>query len=162
MTMPTLIVRTARLLARLAMLGGWLAAGAALAAPPEMLPVPAVTIYPGDTIAADMLNDGTFPAGTAESYPVIASRNELVGKVARRTLLAGKLIARNTIGEPDLVQKGKIVPILYQQGPLTITTAVLALQSGALNDLIQVRNIDSGKVIVATVVADGSVRVDGQ
>ena len=141
---------------------GCLAAGAAFAAPPDTLPVPAVTIYPGDTIAADMLNDGTFPAGTAESYPVIASRDELVGKVARRTLLAGKLIARNTVGEPDLVQKGKIVPILYERGPLTITTSVLALQSGALNALIQVRNIDSGKVVVATVAADGSVRVDAR
>lgn len=140
----------------------WLAGGAAFAAPPEQLPVAAVTIYPGDTIAPDMLNSGTFPAGTTERYPIIASRDELVGKVARRTLLAGKLIARNTVSEPDLVQKGAIVAILYELGPLTITASVLALQSGALNDLIQVRNIDSGKVVVATVAADGSVRVDAR
>jgi flagellar basal body P-ring formation protein FlgA len=141
---------------------GCLAASAAFAAPPETLPVPAVTIYPGDTIAADMLGSATFPPGTAANFPIIASRNELVGKVARRTLLAGRLIARNTVGEPDLVQKGKIVPILYERGPLMITASVLALQSGALNDMIQVRNIDSGKVVVATVAADGSVRVDAR
>jgi flagella basal body P-ring formation protein FlgA len=109
-----------------------------------------------------MLSTGIFPVGTAATYPVIASSDELVGKVARRTLLAGRLIARNTVGEPDLVQKGKIIPILYEEGPLTITASVLALQSGALNDLIQVRNIDSGKVVVATVTADGSVRVDAR
>jgi flagellar basal body P-ring formation protein FlgA len=139
-----------------------LATSAAIAAPPEQLPVPAVTIYPGDTIAADMLSSGTFPPGTAANFPIIATRSELVGKVARRTLLAGRLIARNTVGEADLVQKGKIVPILYERGPLTITASVLALQSGALNDMIQVRNIDSGKVVVATVAADGSVRVDAR
>jgi flagellar basal body P-ring formation protein FlgA len=139
-----------------------LAASAAIAAPPEQLPVPAVTIYPGDTIAADMLSSGTFPPGTAANFPIITAPSELVGKVARRTLLAGRPIARNTVGEPDLVQKGKIVPIFYERGPLTITASVLALQSGALNDMIQVRNIDSGKVVVATVAADGSVRVDAR
>jgi len=154
--------RMTRPLVGLLILIGCLAGGAASAAPPDTLPVPVVTIYPGDTIAADMLTSGTFPAGTAASYPVIASRAELIGKVARRTLLAGKLIARNTVGEPDLVRKGKIVPIRYQQGPLTITASVLALQSGALDDMIQVRNIDSGKVVVATVAADGSVRVDAR
>ena len=60
---------------------------------------------------------------------------------------------------PDLVEKGSIVSAIYEDGVLTITTSVLALQSGALNDAIQVRNIDSGKVIVAAVQADGSVRV---
>ena len=155
-----IVPRFGRVLAGLAVLAVCLTGGAALAAPPDKLPVPAVTIYPGDTIAADMLTTGTFPAGTAEHYPVIAARSGLIGKVARRTLLPGRLIARNTVGEPDLVQKGKIIPIRYHQGPLTITASVLALQSGALNDMIQVRNIDSGKVVVATVAADGSVRVN--
>ncbi len=162
MTIRRFLSRAAVSLAGLVGLVGCLAAGVAAAAPPETLPVPAVTIYPGDTIAADMLGTGTFPAGTVDNFPVIASRNELVGKVARRTLLPGRLIVRNTVGEPDLVQKGKIVAIRFTQGPLTITASVLALQSGALNDMIQVRNIDSGKVVVATVAADGSVRVDAR
>ncbi len=149
-------------LAALAIVAGSLIASAAIAAPPEHLPVPSVTIYPGDTIAPDMLTSGTFPAGTAANYPVIAAPSELIGKVARRTLLAGRLIARNTVGQRDLVEKGKIIPIHYEQGPLTITASVLALQSGALNDMIQVRNIDSGKVVVATVSADGSVRIDAR
>ncbi len=162
MILTRILTRAARTLAGAIVLAGCLVGGAAVAASPEHLPVPAVTIYPGDTISADMLTSGTFPAGTAANYPVIASRQGLVGKVARRTLLAGRLIARNTVGEPDLVQKGKIIPIHYEEGPLIITASVLALQSGALDDMIQVRNIDSGKVVVATVAADGSVRVDAR
>ncbi len=162
MSFTRILSRKAGKLAGLAVLAGCLFGGVAIAASPEQLPVPAVTIYPGDIIAADMLNNGTFPAGTAETYPIISAPSELIGKVARRTLLPGRLIARNTVGEPDLVEKGKIIPIRYEQGPLTITTSVLALQSGALNDMIQVRNIDSGKVIVATVAADGSVRLDAR
>ena len=160
MTLHCILHRTAVGLATLAVLVAWLFGGAAVAVAAEKMPVPAVTIYPGDTIAADMLTEGAFPVGTGANFPVIASRDELVGKVARRTLLPGRPIARNTVGEPDLVEKGRIVPILYEQGQLTITASVLALQSGALNDMIQVRNVDSGKVVVATVTADGSVRVD--
>ncbi len=141
-----------------AVLGG-LPVPAVQAGPIELLPVAAVTIYPGDTIGENMLTDGRFPAGTSAGLPVVAARTELVGKVARRTLLPGRLIARNVVGEPELVARGKIVSAVYEQGGLTITTSVLALQSGALDEAIQVRNIDSGKVIVATVRADGSVRV---
>jgi len=132
------------------------------AASSETLPVPAVTIYPGDIIAENMLEDGRFPPGTAAGYPVAVTHAELVGKIARRTLLPGKLIARNTIAEPDLVRKGKIVSAIYEAGALTITATVLALQSGALNDMIQVRNVDSGKVIVGTVAEDGTVRIVGR
>jgi flagella basal body P-ring formation protein FlgA len=134
-------------------------AAANLARAAEKIPVPATTIYPGDTIAADMLTDGAFADGTSANFPIFTARDDLIGKVARRTLLPGKLIARNTVSEPELVQKGKIISAMYQQGPLTITTSVLALQSGGLDDAIQVRNIDSGKVIVGTVTTDGGVRI---
>ncbi len=132
------------------------------AASVEHLPVAAVTIYPGDTISADMLTDGRFPAGTSASYPVVASPDALVGKVARRTLLPGRPIARNTVSEPELVQKGKIISAVYQRDALVITASVLALQSGALDDVIQVRNVDSGKVIIGTVRADGTVGIDAK
>ncbi len=133
-----------------------LLAPAALA---EKLPVTTVTIYPGDPISSGMVTEAAFPDGTAQRLPVIVAAQQLVGKVARRTILPGRLIAVNAVAVPDLVQKGSIVSAIYQDGVLTITTSVLALQSGALHDAIQVRNIDSGKVIVASVQADGSVRV---
>lgn len=149
-----------RFFARLAALGLLAAAMPSVAA--EKLPIPRVTIYPGDVIVAAMLTDGSFADGTAANFPVITSGDELVGKVARRTLLPGHLVARNAIGEPDVVQRGTIVPAVYSDGPLTITASVLALESGVLNAPIQVRNVDSGKVIVGAVQADGSVRVGPQ
>jgi len=128
----------------------------------EFLPVAAITIYPGDVIAETMLTDGKFPSGTSANQPVILSHAELVGKVARRTLLPGRLIARNTVAMPELISRGTIIPAIYEDGELLITASVMALQSGALDTMIQVRNIDSGKVIVGLVQADGSVRVGGK
>ena len=128
----------------------------------EQLPTAIVTIYPGQTISEAMLADRPFPAGTAAHYPIFADHMGLVGKVARRTLLAGKLIAMNAVGEADVVVRGTIVQATYRNDSLVITAPVLALQAGALNAAIQVRNVDSGKVIVGVVQADGSVLVGGQ
>ena len=129
----------------------------------ERLPVPSVTIYPGDTISQTMLTLGDFAPGTAENLAVIGSSEDLVGKVARRTLLPGKLISRTSVSEPMLIQKGSIVSAEFHAGALVITASVLALQSGALNDLIQARNVDSGKTIVGAVQADGTIRIgDGK
>jgi flagella basal body P-ring formation protein FlgA len=127
----------------------------------EKLPVPAITIYPGDLISPGMITLGDFVPGTADRLAVVGSAAELAGKVARRTLLPGRLIARTSVSEPMLVQKGAIIAAVYRQGELTITASVLALQSGGLNDVIQVRNIDSGKVIVGAVQADGTVGLGG-
>ena len=135
---------------------------ASAAADTERLPVPSVTIYPGDTISQTMLTLGDFAPGTAENLAVIGSSADLVGKIARRTLLPGKLITRTSVSEPMLVQKGAIISAEYQAGGLLITASVLALQSGALNDAVQVRNIDSGKTIVGSVQADGTIRIGGK
>jgi flagella basal body P-ring formation protein FlgA len=136
-------------------------AGAAVAGAPERLPVAAVTIYPGDAITAGLLTEAEFPAGTAQGFAVIGSREELAGKVARRTLLPGRLIARNAVAEPSLIEKGQVVSAVYRSGQLVITASVLALQSGGLADAVQVRNVDSGKVIVGSVQADGTVLIGG-
>lgn len=142
-----------------ALLAPWIAVG--WAAEAERLPVAALTIYPGETITEAMLTDKAFAAGTAETYPVIASPVEMVGKVARRTLLPGKLIARNAIGEAEIVVRGTIVRAILSNEALTMKTSVVALQAGGLGAIIQVRNIDSGKIITGVVQADGTVRVGG-
>lgn len=135
------------------------AASAAAAGAPERLPVAAVTIYPGDAIVDGLLTEAEFPAGTAQGFAVIGSREELAGKVARRTILPGRLIARNAVAEPALVEKGQVISAIYRSGELVITASVLALQSGGLADAVQVRNVDSGKVIVGSVQADGTVLI---
>jgi len=133
-----------------------LTATAALA---EKLPVAALTIYPGQPISEDMLTEQAFTDGTSAAYPVVATVDELVGKVARRTLLPGKLIARTAIGEPELVSRGTIVRAVLSTGSLQMRTSVVALQGGGLGSVIQVRNVDSGKVITGVVQQDGTVRV---
>ncbi len=147
---------TARPLLILALLG----CAAAPAASAERRPVPAVTIYPGDTIREDMLADQDFPDAAASSS-FATNRTMLVGKVARRTLLPGQAIAVNAVGEPRLVRIGALVRVVYKDDGLVIQTYASALQNGAAGDVVAVRNAESGVTISGVVEADGSVHVGG-
>ncbi len=124
------------------------------------LPVPKITIYPGDAIARDQLENKLFGPG-AERLPVIRTPDAALGKVARRTLVAGRPIPTAWLRDPDVVRQGKPVRIIYSDGPLTISAVAMPLQSGGVGDTLSLRNIDSGIIIKGIVDADGTVRITG-
>jgi len=133
----------------------------ALAAPSHAgvvrLPVPNVTLYPGDLLSEELLASRRFKTSATKRAPVALEAEQVIGKVARRTLLRGKPIALHALREPYLVKKGNPVKIVYAVGGLIITTYATSLKSGALGDLIQARNSDSGKIITGVIGRDGSL-----
>lgn len=137
-----------------------LAASAPALAVDMPLPVPAVTIYPGDVIRDNMLIERDF-AETATSSAMVDSRNALIGKVARRTLLPGKAIPVGAVEDARVVSNGSQVKVVFEEQGLTITTYAAALQNGRVGDLVKVRNLDSGLTVSGTVLSDGSIRVSG-
>jgi flagella basal body P-ring formation protein FlgA len=126
------------------------------------LPVPTVTIYPGDIIEDDKITDRLFIARTVARGSVIESRNAVVGKVARRTLLPQKPIPANAMRDAYAIGQGKPALLVFQSGGLIITSTAIALQNGSNGDFISARNADSGIVIKGTVQADGTIRVGEQ
>ena len=136
-----------------------LAASAAFAADVRILPVPRLTIYPGDTIAANLIVARNFPAALVGNAAAVEAREALVGKVAKRTLLPGYPIPLNAVAEPDVVTRGTPVQVVFQEGGLTITTYASPLQSGGVGAVIGVRNVESGLTIHGVVQPDGTVRV---
>lgn len=148
------------LLVLAAMIAGTLDRASATSSPRGgMLPVPVVTIYPGDTITPEAIGEKHFYFDPGRPLPVIDDAALAVGKVARRTLPAGKPIPHNAFGEPDLVHKGKPTQARYIVGGLYMSTAVLPLQSGPLHAVVQARNIDTGRIITGLVSSDGTLAV---
>ncbi len=131
-------------------------AEASLAA--EKLPVPVVVIYPGDVIRDQMLTERDVPEFNGRGA-VFNDRSGLIGKIAKRTLLPNQPIAANAVGEPKIVTIGSMVRVIFQEGGLTITTYASALQSGAVGDMVTVRNIESGLTVGGTIAADGSIHI---
>lgn len=122
------------------------------------LPVPRAVIYPGDTITEMMIDDRvTSSENISSSY--IRSRTELIGKVARRTLLPGQPIATSAVDQPRLVSIGAQVKIVYSETGLTIVAFGVSQQAGGAGDFVRVRNLESGLFVVGRVQRDGSIRV---
>jgi flagellar basal body P-ring formation protein FlgA len=134
-------------------------AGAA-AAESQQLPVPKVTLYPGDAIGGEVLTVKSFAVQT-DFGPVIRAPEALIGKVARRTLIAGKPIPAAYIRDREVIQKGKPVRVVFSTGGLTISSVAIPLQAGGVGDMLSLRNPDSGTIIKGVVEADGTIRVAG-
>jgi len=145
------------------LLGFALMQGNALAAGGEAknLPVPNITIYPGDKIKDDWLVERDFSANAISMRIVVDRREGLVGKIARRTLLPGVPVPVTAVSEPRLVTNGEKVKMVYTEGGLTITAYGSALQAGAAGDVVTVRNLDSGLTISGIVQTDGSILING-
>jgi flagella basal body P-ring formation protein FlgA len=113
-------------------------------------------IYPGDKITSAMLVDAQ-DAGAAEPN-VLWERADIVGKVARRTLLPGRPIPSFAVEEPRAVSTGALVQLVFEQDGLSIVTTGQALQNGYAGQMVQARNLDSGIVVTGIVQPDGSIR----
>lgn len=125
------------------------------------MPVPAVTIYPGDAIAATSLTDKTFRVTAAALQNFVSNPGQLAGKFARRTLPAGRPIPFTAVRGREIIQQGKPAVMLFQEDGVSITATVIALQSGELGEVVEARNPDSGLVVKARVTSDGILVVDG-
>ena len=125
----------------------------------EVVFIPNRVIYPGETIDGALLKEVTLRPGKVIPPAVVFRASEIEGKVAKRTLLPGRYIPANALREAWLVEQGTSVQVMFVSGPLTITATAVTLQSGAAGDFVRVRNIDSGKIVSGTVMADGSIRV---
>jgi flagella basal body P-ring formation protein FlgA len=140
-----------------------LAVGLALAAAPVaaaeiMLPVPTVTIYPGDTIKDSMLRMQAYPETFKARTAVIDAPLAIAGRVARRMLLPGEPVPVNAVDDPRLVSRGTPTQIVFEEQGLLITAVGAPLQNGGLGDVIRVRNTDTNRIVLGTVMADGRIR----
>ena len=134
-----------------------LASTAGLQAGSIQLPVPRSTIHPGHEITQQNLIDRRFPERTTQQFAVIGDRNQLVGMVARRTLLPGKPVPVNAVSIQTLVDRGQQGRLVFREQGLFIVMQVEVLQSGGLGDLVRVRNVDSGVVVTGKVQQDGTI-----
>ena len=153
--MPILL----RITPRLAGVALGVAAWVLPAAAQDMAVVSNRVIYPGQTIEASALEEIVLRKAPRSSAAFAVSVEDLEGKIARRTLLPGKLVPLNSVREAYLVERGASVQMVFAAGALTISATAVTLEPGSAGDMIKLRNLDSGKVISGVVMADGTVRV---
>ena len=87
---------------------------------------------------------------------------DVVGKRARRTILPGAEIQPGDFEEARVIQNGAPVRIVLQAGSIRLEAVGQALENGATNAVVRVRNMDTGRVVEGQVQPDGSVLVGGR
>ena len=134
-----------------------LTAGQALAQ--ETVLIPTRVVYPGEIISADMLEEVPLRRQVRNLASLTLEWNQIEGKVARRTLLPGRMIPLSSFLDAWLVEPGKPVQVVFRLGGLEISLSGVPLQAGAAGEMVRVRNLDSGSVFTGVVMSDGTVRV---
>lgn len=134
-------------------------AAAAPAAAQDSVVVPKQVIYPGETVTRELVSEVRFNRNPSILATVAVTSDDVAGKVAKRTLLPGRMIPLKSLRDAYAVEVGSPVEVFFVSGPLTISVAGVPLQSGTVGDVIRVRNVDSGAIISGTVLADGTIRV---
>ncbi len=85
--------------------------------------------------------------------------NEIIGKLAARSLAAGTALSPRMLKAPLLVRRGDDITIIASVGALQVRSKGKALQNAALGERISVRNTRSKRVIEGVAIRAGTIQV---
>jgi len=91
---------------------------------------------------------------------IISSLNNVVGMKLRSSVRTNTEITGNMVRSIPMVKRGKPVRIIFENGPMRITTIGLAEQNGMHGELIKVRNVSSKKIIYVRVTGNSLAKVE--
>lgn len=115
-------------------------------------------VAPGETITADAFvaerRDASRIIGAAVADPAQA-----VGRVARRMLSAGSVLASTDLVAQRLIRRGDNVALVSRRGGVEVRVAGKALVDAGENERVTVENLSSRRVVQGIVGAGGDVWV---
>lgn len=86
-------------------------------------------------------------------------KQALIGKETRRQLQKSRIIHPGQVKSPLMVKQGQEVALVAKNRQFSVRMTGKALMSGALGDLIRVKNLSSRRVIEGKVTRNGEVTV---
>ncbi len=145
------------------------------------LSLPAMPQAPTQTVSGRLIVKKTVPvlAGRLTMGTVIGTRDlnwievpeeqlnndiltqvdSIVGQELRRDQAEGDFIRTRDVVPPRLVTRGSLVTLKIETPMMLITTQGRALQDGARNEAVRVKNNQSNRIVEGIVEADGVIRV---
>lgn len=117
-----------------------------------MIDIPALKAMTrrGETIRPHDITTISVRAGDITDDMVV-SRDELIGMTPARVIRGGFPVDRNDLDKPVLVDRGELVTMELNHGPIRVTAMAKALESGTKGDIIRLMNVDSKRMIEAQV-----------
>ena len=141
----------------------YISLGSAFAVVPEgafePIPVPSVTLYPGDILTSQHLTTRNYRSSWIAKSAIVVVPKQALGLVVTRTLPKGRPIALRWLGQPQLIKQGQDVVVMIESQGLKIQAVMKALEGGPLDATIRLRNPDSGAILSGRVRGAGLVDV---
>lgn len=122
------------------------------------VPVPSRPIREGELLEPGLLVSG-WVAEEALRADLVRETAEAIGREAARVLPAGRPIRISDLRAPRLVRKGEVVTLVYQRGPIEITTLGRALNDAGEGEPVRAVNLASERPVRGVVVGRKLVRV---
>ena len=94
-----------------------------------------------------------------ENGLILTDASAAAGLAARHALRPGQPLAAADLMKPEIVQRNDTVTIVYEVPGVVLTLRGQAQEAGALNDTINVLNVESKRPVQAVVVGPDRVRV---
>ena len=122
------------------------------------LPVPIQNINRHELLTDDMFTFKRFDI-TSITEKLLTEPSQWEGCRAKHNLTADRYIPMRRVEKLPDVENGQPVTIIGSSGILEIHARGQALQNGAVGEKIRVKNVDSRKILTATVTAPGVVEI---
>ena len=125
-----------------------------------MVPVAARYIKFGDIIQeSDLVAKKMSLNSLAKGY--FTDSASIIGMQAKRYILAGNMFKTSEISSPVVIKNGDPVNIVYDSGLISLKTLGIAMGSGAIGDMVKVKNSSSGAFLLGQIVNKSTVKVGG-
>ncbi|MFN2363120.1 MAG: flagellar basal body P-ring formation chaperone FlgA, partial [Halarsenatibacteraceae bacterium] len=86
--------------------------------------------------------------------------NEIISHgVTRRNYQQGDILKVSMLEYPDIISFNQEVIAEFEQGSVYVTTRVQARENGSIGEIIEVENIDTGRIIKAEILNENRVRI---
>ena len=90
----------------------------------------------------------------------LTAKEEAIGKRLSSQTRAGMEISNFMLKDVPLVRKGKIVKVIFDNGPMRIVTVGIPEEDGIAGAIVRVRNATSNKIMYVRVLGDSLVGIE--
>lgn len=126
--------------------------------PMVALPVVKERVQKGQIITEDMIEEYYFRSSRLRP-DAVRNKQELIDKAAKGTISDYRPIREHEVGEAFVLEKNDLVELIYKSGPIEIKTSGQAVNSGAVGDVIAVKNVNSRSVVRGVVKSSHVVEI---
>ncbi len=116
-----------------------------------------VSLLPGEVIKPEDVELVECADVNSDMFPFYSSP---VGWTVKHPLREGDFLLRKDVLRRYLIRRGEKVQVVYRGNGISLKAVGIALENGMPDDVLRVRNVDSGKVILARVIGPGVVEVE--